>query len=114
MNIGEIFAYVGLAAVACIVLVISIKDAAHSKGQKEKRYVLLANGVLWSLLLLGLVFIHLNTFLGIAIYYLATQHIQRRRLDIRVDEGIQEFKQQMQPQQGVPPLRRTKCAEGER
>ena len=102
MNIGEIFAYAGLAAVACIVLVISIQDAAHSKGQKEKRYVLIANGILWSLLLLGIVFLHFNTFLGIAAYYLATQHIQRKRLDIRLDEGIQEFKQQMKPQQGGP------------
>ena len=114
MNIGKLFAYVGLAAGACIVLVISIKDAAHSKGQKEKRYVLFANGILWSLLLLGVVFIHLNTFLGIAIYYLATQHIQRRLLDIRVDEGIQEFKQQMQPQQGVPGYRRQSAPPPER
>ena len=102
MNIGKIFLYIGLAAVACIVLVISIQDAAHSKGQKEKRYVLIANCILWGLLLLGVIFLRLNTFLGIAAYYLATQHIQRKRLDIRLDEGIQEFKKQMKPQQGGP------------
>lgn len=100
MNIGIIFLYIGLAAVGSIVLVISIQDAAHSKGQKEKRYVLIANGVLWGLLLLGLIFLRFNAFWGVAAYYLATQHIQRKRLDIRLDEGIQEFKKQMKPQQG--------------
>ena len=106
MNIGKVFAYIGLATIGIAVLIISVRDATHSKGSKEKRYVLMANGILWTLLVLGIIFLDLNTFWGIAIYYLATQHIQRKRLDIRLDEGIQKFKQQMKPQQagaGYPP-----------
>ena len=102
MNTNNILGYIVFAAAGIIALITSVKDFQYSKGYKEKRYVLIANGILWTSLLLAAVFLHINAFFGILIYYLATQHIQRKRLDIRLDEGMQEFRDKMKPQQSVP------------
>jgi hypothetical protein len=100
-SIGLTFAWIGFGVIAIAVVTMSIIDMKKSQGPKERRFVLLSNLILWSLLLLAAIFMNLKGFIGMIIYYFAAKALNQRRLDIRMDEGIDEQRKRFPPQQGL-------------
>ena len=98
-SIGLTFAWIGFGVIAIAVVTMSIIDMKKSNGPKERRFVLISNLVLWTLLVLAAIFMNLKGFIGMIIYYFAAKVINQRRLDIRIDEGIEEQRKRFVPQQ---------------
>lgn len=94
--LGKTFAVIGFGVIAIVVIIITLKEVRQAQGPRERRFVFFSNFILWVLLILAAVFLNLRGFVGMMIYYFAAKAINQRRLDIRMDEGIEEQKRRFQ------------------
>ena len=113
MTIAFVILWIGVVAISVAMLIYFVQDVHRSEGPKEKVFVAVASGSLLAALISS-TFTHFNGILAVALWYLGNQFIQRKRLDIRLNEGISQFKSHsLHPNKTIEPTIHSSGVSGE-